>query len=190
MAIESPMTASQPFRVGRLPARAAAVLVTAMVAGCSSLDGGLSGMGRLFQPYRAEVVQGNFVSREQVGLLKAGMPRAQVRDLLGTPLVASLFHAQRWDYVFTIRRQGVDPQAYRLTLHFKGDLLDRFEGDEMPTEAEFVARLDVRKGEAKPVRLEATEEELSRFSPATTERKAAAEQQPGPANYPPLEPVR
>jgi outer membrane protein assembly factor BamE len=190
MAIESSMTVSPPLRVGRLPVLAVATLTAAMMAGCSSLDGGLSGMGRLLQPYRAEVVQGNFVSREQVGLLKGGMPRAQVRDLLGTPLVASLFHAERWDYVFTIRRQGVDPQAYRLTLHFKGELLERFEGDEMPTEAEFVARLDVRRRDAKPVRLEATEDELSRFTPVASERKVSTEPQPGPTSYPPLEPAR
>ena len=184
------MTVSQPLHAGRLIALAAAAWTTVMVAGCSSFDSGWSGMGRLIQPYRAEVVQGNFVSREQVALLKSGMPRAQVRDILGTPLVASLFHADRWDYVFTIRRQGVEPQAYRLTVHFKGEVLDRFEGDPMPTEAEFVARLDVRRGGAKIPRLEATDEELARFAPAARESRPVAEPPPGPVSYPPLEPAR
>ncbi|MDP3139281.1 MAG: outer membrane protein assembly factor BamE, partial [Burkholderiaceae bacterium] len=82
-------------------------------------------------PYKIEVVQGNFISREQVQALKPGMSRQQVRDTLGTPLLASVFHADRWDYVFTLRRQGVPPQARRLTVYFQGDALARFEGDEM-----------------------------------------------------------
>jgi outer membrane protein assembly factor BamE (lipoprotein component of BamABCDE complex) len=48
--------------------------------------------------YKPEVVQGNFVSREQVQALRAGMPRQAVRDVLGTPLVTSLFHAERWQF--------------------------------------------------------------------------------------------
>ena len=52
-------------------------------------------------------MQGNFVSKEQVEALRPGMSRQQVRDILGTPLVTSVFHADRWDYVFTIKRQGV-----------------------------------------------------------------------------------
>ena len=58
-------------------------------------------------PYKVEVVQGNFVSKEQVEALKPGMSRQQVRDILGTPLVTSVFHGDRWDYVFTLKRQGV-----------------------------------------------------------------------------------
>ena len=61
--------------------------------------------------YIPEVVQGNFVSREQKEFLKPGLSRMQVREVLGTPLVASVFHEQRWDYVFTIRRQGVPAQS-------------------------------------------------------------------------------
>ena len=62
--------------------------------------------------YIPEVVQGNFISREQKEFLKLGMSRQQVRDVLGTPLVASVFHEQRWDYVFTIRRQNVQAQSF------------------------------------------------------------------------------
>ena len=47
-------------------------------------------------PYKVDVVQGNFISKEQVDLLKPGMTRAQVRDVLGTPLLTSVFHADRW----------------------------------------------------------------------------------------------
>ena len=78
--------------------------------------------------YQPEVVQGNFVSKEQVQALRAGMPRQAVREILGTPLVTSVFHAERWDYAFTIRRQGSEPQLRRFTVYFKGDVLDRARG--------------------------------------------------------------
>lgn len=111
-------------------------------------------------PYKVDVVQGNFISREQVEALKPGMTRAQVKDVLGTPLMTSVFHADRWDYVFTLKRQGVEPQSLKYTVYFKGDALERFEGDTMPTEAEFISKLDSRrKLGAVPV-LEATEEQL------------------------------
>lgn len=165
-------------------------LVAAVAAGgCGSFDSMSRRMVGSIAPYKMEVVQGNFVSREQVAALRPGISRMQVRDILGTPLVTSVFHADRWDYVFTIKREGVQSQVRRLAVFFKGDVLDRFEGDEMPTEAEFVATLDnKRKGATVPV-LEATEEQLKKFSAAQPRAPAAsAPVEPASANYPPLEP--
>jgi outer membrane protein assembly factor BamE len=160
----------------------------AMLAGCGTVDRTTQRVADFIQPYRVPVVQGNFVSREQVALLRPGQSRQQVRDLLGTPLLASVFHADRWDYVFTLRRQGVAPQAYRLTVYFKGEALERFEGDTMPTEAEFVASLDVsRKGKAPPL-LEATEAQLKRFALPAASGPAPAAVAPPATAYPPLEP--
>jgi outer membrane protein assembly factor BamE len=73
------------------------------------------------QPYRMPVVQGNVVTREQVAVLRPGMSRIQVREILGTPLLTSVFHAARWDYVFTLKRQGAEPQARRVTVYFQGE---------------------------------------------------------------------
>jgi outer membrane protein assembly factor BamE len=151
-------------------------------------------------PYKVDVIQGNFISREQVELLKAGMPRSQVKDVLGTPLVASLFHADRWDYVFTLKRQGVEPQSYKYTVYFKGDELVRFEGDTMPTEAEFISRLDNKRKLGKVPVLEATEEQLKAAEKTTkpasadaASSSAAIASMPAgaPATvYPPLESTR
>ena len=51
--------------------------------------------------YRIEIQQGNYITQEMVAQLKNGMTREQVRYVLGTPLVTDIFHADRWDYVFT-----------------------------------------------------------------------------------------
>jgi len=177
------------FRFGSL---AAAVFSAALLAGCNSLDGVATGVARAVTPYRVEVVQGNFVSREQVQAVQPGMGRQQVRDILGTPLVASVFHAERWEYAFTINRPGVPPQVLRLTVFFDGERLARVEGDEMPSEAEFVASLTSSISAAKAPPLQASEAQLARWQAAS----AAAQQQPGEAapppagarQYPPLEP--
>ena len=140
------------------------------------------------KPYKAEVVQGNFVSREQVQALRPGMPKQVVRDILGTPLVTSLFHADRWDYAFTIQRQGAEPQQRRFSVFFDGDRLARIEGDELPTEAEFAAKLDTRRPPSKLPPLKASEEQLARF-PARTAPAAEPPAPVGPISYPPLEAV-
>jgi outer membrane protein assembly factor BamE len=165
--------------------RLAMLLVCVGLAGC----GGLSKFNNdTFKPYVPEVVQGNFVSKEQRQALTLGMARAQVREILGTPLVTSLFHADRWDYAFSIRRQGVPQQNFQLTLFFKGDVLQSVEGGDLPSESEFVGRLEVQRKGVRVPNLQASEEELKKFPSQSTspvdERKA-----PLPASYPPLEPA-
>ncbi len=142
--------------------------------------------------YRPEVVQGNFVSREQVQALRAGMPKQAVRDVLGTPLVTSLFHADRWDYAFTIRRQGAEPQQRRFSVFFKGDLLDRIEGDALPTEAEFAAKLDSRRAPTKLPELKASDADLAKFpaKPTPVAQPVPNNAPTAPVSYPPLEVAR
>ncbi len=161
----------------------------AALAGCSSLNGASNRIAGIVKPYKVDVVQGNFVSREQVQALQPGMSRQQVREILGTPLVTSLFHADRWEYVFTLKRAGEEIQTRKLTVFFKGDVLDRSEGDEMPTETEFVATLGAHGDKPKVPVLEATPDQLSKY-PVPPKPAASASQAPSvplPSSYPPLE---
>jgi outer membrane protein assembly factor BamE len=178
-----------PPRAFRL---AVALATGALAGGCGTFDNASQRMVGLVTPYKVEVVQGNFVSKEQVEAMKPGMSRQQVRDILGTPLLTSVFHADRWDYVFTLKRQGVQTQERKLAVFFKGDALERVEGDTMPSEAEFVATLDNKRKGAKVPALEASDEALNRFSvgkPAAPAAPAAVLPPPA-ASYPPLEPSR
>jgi len=156
----------------------ASVLATLGLTACST--------GFIYKP---EVVQGNFVSREQVQALRAGMPRQAVRDVLGTPLVTSLFHADRWDYAFTIRRQGSEPQQRRVSVFFKNDMLEHIEGDPLPTEAEFAAKLDNRRPPTKLPELKASEADLAKFpaKPVSAVSAAQLAAPVTPVSYPPLE---
>lgn len=140
-------------------------------------------------PYRFDRVQGNVITREQFAVLKPGMPRNTVKDILGTPLLASVFHADRWDYVFSFRRQGVESQSRHVTVFFKGDILDRYEADDLPTEAEFVATLKSMPKIEKLPSMVASEESLQKFPPAAKPAPVAPAAIKTPSDYPPLEPV-
>ena len=156
------------------------------LSACGSLDQSSRSVIGMVKPYKIDIVQGNFVSREQAAALKQGMSRTQVRDILGTPLLTSIFHADRWDYVFTFNRQGVTLQSRRVTVFFNGDLLARVEADELPSEAEFVASLDSWGNSGAVPELEMSPERLQ----ATAVAPQAATPQPLPplpASYPPLE---
>ena len=161
-----------------------------LLSGCETASRTASRTITALTPYRFDVVQGNFVSKEQVQLLQKGMSRRQVRDVLGTPLVASVFHEQRWDYVFTIRRQGVPAQSFSLSTWFKGDVLDRVTGDELPSETEFVTKLVAKKSSTKVPELEAKEEDLRKFPAPVRKADPAPAALPLPSSYPPLEPAK
>jgi outer membrane protein assembly factor BamE len=143
----------------------------------------------LVTPYRVEIVQGNVVTKEQLAQVKPGMTRAQVRDALGSPLLTDVFHEARWDYVFTIRRQGAAPQNRHILLSFDGDKLSKIDApDDLPTEKEFIASINTLKVKGAEPKLELTEEERKAL-PAPAKVAATAAPEPiGPTReYPPLE---
>jgi outer membrane protein assembly factor BamE len=94
-----------------------------------------------FTPYRPDIQQGNFVSREMIAQLKEGMTPEQVRFVLGTPMLHDIFHADRWDYVFRLKRGNGELTSSRVTIFFKDNRLARYEGGDLPTEAEYLARI-------------------------------------------------
>lgn len=181
------------MRPSHRPATLLALLTLLVLAGCSSLRSSDSLLGVL-TPYRPEIVQGNVVTKEMAAAIKPGMSRAQVRDVLGSPLLADIFHADRWDYVFTIRRQGAPYQQRRVTVLFEGDSMQSFEADELPSERDFVASIDTKRGGRVP-QLELTAEQLKALPvpakpPVAADPAVAAEPKAAARSYPPLEAAR
>ncbi len=85
--------------------------------------------------YRMTVQQGNFLDARQVVQVKEGMTRAQVRFLLGTPMLPDAFDRDRWDYLYYLkvgRLQKAEEQ--RLTIYFTDDKVSRIENVGAPTE--------------------------------------------------------
>jgi outer membrane protein assembly factor BamE len=167
-----------------------AVLLTAaagtlLLAGCEALQRTDSWIGDI-TPYRIDIVQGNVITREQAARLRIGMSRLQVRDILGTPLIADPFHANRWDYLFTMRRPGTDVQRRNVIVVFEGDAVTSIEAPDLPSERDFVASIS-RFGTVTPPKLELTPEERAAL-PTPPKRETPPAEPLGPIrSYPPLE---
>jgi outer membrane protein assembly factor BamE len=91
------------------------------------------------------IQQGNWVTKDQVSLLRPGMSREQVRFALGTPTLASVLHANRWDYPYYYRAGNGKVEERVLTVIFEGSQLASWRGDEQPDLQPFqIAREEVR----------------------------------------------
>jgi outer membrane protein assembly factor BamE len=124
-----------------------------VLAGCSTYDSVTQSFAQHITPYRITVVQGNFVSAEAAGQLKVGMSRDQVKALLGTPLLADMFHADRWDYIFYFKRGSTSVVQQRdFVVLFAGDRVASWSGGEnLPSNLELLAEIDGDKGRKLPV---------------------------------------
>ena len=160
----------------------------AALAGCQSLSSD-SGVVGLLTPYKMEIVQGNVITSEQAAAIRPGLTRIQVRDVLGSPLLADPFHAARWDYVFTIRRQGTEPQLRRVVVLFKGDVLESIDtGGPLPAEREFISSIATYRISGEPPPLALSEAQLKSL-PVPVKPPPPEPVPPAPQrSYPPLEP--
>jgi outer membrane protein assembly factor BamE len=157
----------------------------ALLAGCESLQRTDGFMG-FITPYRIDIVQGNVVTREQAALIKPGATRLQVRDALGTPLLADAFHAARWDYLFYLRRPGTEAQRRDVVVRFEGDVVKSIEAPDLPSGREFVASIG-RDRRLAPPRLELSEDGRAAL-PTPPKRETPPAEPTGPVRaYPPLE---
>lgn len=164
----------------------ATLCATLALGACASQTTTADRLFGLLTPYRMEIVQGNVVTQEQIALVTPGMTRRQVRDLLGSPMLTDLFHADRWDYPFIIRRQGAEPQQRVIVVHFQGDSLLRVEAPALPNERDFVASI-TKAGEVPERKLVLTDEERKAL-PTPPPREPQSAEPTGPArSYPPLE---
>lgn len=107
-------------------ARLSALLIALAIGatGCTS--------GKWGFPYRASVQQGNWVTASQVALLQPGMSRDQVQFALGSPMLTSILHSDRWDYTYFYQPGSGKPQHRVFTVWFDNDRLARWEGDAVP----------------------------------------------------------
>ncbi|TDR82070.1 outer membrane protein assembly factor BamE [Paludibacterium purpuratum] len=112
--------------------RALTLVAVIALSGCTYLN------PANWHPYHMEIQQGNLITQDDVARLKLGMTRSQVRFVLGTPLVADSFHANRWDYKYQLFQNGTKVADKLLTVTFSGDTLNKIDGDAMPPEVPVV----------------------------------------------------
>lgn len=135
------MTASRSARRG-----ATLIAATALLAGGCSNPRLPDGRDIPFV-YRMEIPQGNVVTQEQLAQLKAGMPPKTVRLIMGTPLIRDTFHPERWDYIYSLTRDGDERVQRRVTLVFSDGRLHHIEGDVKAAPG----RLEVRRQRSQMV---------------------------------------
>ena len=99
-------------------------LMVAAISGCSSVP-------RFVNEYKIDIQQGNVLTQEMVSQLKPGLTKDQVRFILGTPVLMDMFHANRWDYVYRLRKGNTSEVEMRKfsTLFDANDKLVRVTGD-------------------------------------------------------------
>ena len=102
-----------------------ALLIPLLTCGCSYLYAPV----HWFTPYKIDIQQGNAMDEQAVTKLKPGMTKAEVRALLGSPLLQDPFHADRWDYVFRWSKSGKLVEERTLAVFFDQDKLKRVDGD-------------------------------------------------------------
>jgi len=98
--------------------------VLLLLAGCSSVPS---------LPYKIEIQQGNVITHEMMEKLKPGMTRAQVRFVLGSPMISDAFHGNRWDYVYRLEQDGRLIEQHRITVFFEDDRMTHTEGRLRPS---------------------------------------------------------
>jgi outer membrane protein assembly factor BamE len=82
--------------------------------------------------YKMEIQQGNYITSEELAVVKPGMTAAQVQDALGTPLLVDDFHKDRWDYVFYLRAPSGETKRSGVTVFFQNGIVSTIRQDAAP----------------------------------------------------------
>lgn len=102
------------------------VILTLLSAGCSSVPS----VSSVVSEYRIDIQQGNVISQDMVAQLKPGLSKDQVRYILGSPMLLDVFHGDRWDYVYTMKKGASDVvETRRFSVFFQDGKLQRVGGD-------------------------------------------------------------
>ena len=117
-----------------------------VASGCSSFneaaDAIPDALERTSIMYKIDIQQGNVVEQKTVNRLQPGMSKSQVRYIMGTPLLVDVFHQDRWDYYYSMKKGSQDRIKERIALFFEDDRLVRIEGDLKPQPDEEVEELN------------------------------------------------
>lgn len=94
--------------------------------------------------YKLPTRQGNVIEQKNLDQLALGMTREQVRFLLGTPLAASPFRDDRWDYLGYYKSPRGQESSRTVSLYFDGNLLVRMDGIAPPVQPDNLESPDLQ----------------------------------------------
>lgn len=114
------------MRLSRFSLATSLGAMTFLFAGCSSAPK----IPDVISEYKIDIQQGNVITQEMVAQLKPGQSKEQVRYILGSPMLADVFHSDRWDYVYRMKKGSSDiVETRRFSIFFNDGKLVRVGGD-------------------------------------------------------------
>lgn len=114
------------MRLSRISFATLLVATTIVLVGCSSVPK----IPNVVSEYRIDIQQGNVITQDMVSHLKPGQSKDQVRYILGSPMLVDVFHGDRWDYVYSLKKGSADTvDVRRFSVFFADGKLSRVGGD-------------------------------------------------------------
>lgn len=91
------------------------IIIILHLTACSSVP--------FLQPQKLEITQGNILEQSALDALTIGMSKIEVKNLMGTAMLQSNFHKNRWDYIYYLKQDAKPLEKQHLVLFFEGSKL-------------------------------------------------------------------
>ena len=78
-------------------------------------------------PYRMPIQQGNVIDLNRGDMIREGMSKTDVANILGTPMLQDIFHKDRWDYIYRLDEQYHRAEQERVTVWFTNGIVTKVE---------------------------------------------------------------
>lgn len=122
--------AARPRAGLTLHAASAAFAALLALAGCASQDTTRSG---LFEPYRTDLPQGNYLTQQMLEQVQPGMRKSEVERILGTPLLVDVFKPEQDNYVFSFKHANGRVDLRRVRIRYDAqERVAAIQADELP----------------------------------------------------------
>lgn len=102
------------------------LLASLSVMSCSTILNNLPGV------YTVDVQQGNIIDQSMIDQLRPNMNKRQVLYIMGSPMLNTMFHQNKWEYLYSNQPGGEPRQQKRITLVFEDDDIVGIQGDFRP----------------------------------------------------------
>lgn len=82
-------------------------------------------------PYHAPIQQGNIINTQDVAQLRTGMTAEEVTNVMGSPVLKTLFNNNQFAYIYTLKPNNGDLVYKRVVLTFQNNRLmqiDKYPG--------------------------------------------------------------
>ena len=117
-----------------------AIMALLLASGCSTMKETVSSIGDVIPSslertplfFKIDVQQGNSIEQPVLSRLQPGMSKNQVQFIMGTPMLIDVFHQDRWDYYYSIKKGNGESKQKHIALFFDDDRQVRTEGDMRP----------------------------------------------------------